>query len=81
MENLSALHCLGIAAQLHHLPIDPAQLQHQFGSAWDVQTLLLAAKAVGFKGKRQSLNPERLDRLALPAICPSTVRQSPRCLN
>ncbi|MEN5181911.1 type I secretion system permease/ATPase [Comamonas testosteroni] len=71
MTTNSALQCLVTAAQLHHLPIDAAQLQHQFGDHWDTQTLLLAAKSVGFKAKLHHLHSDRLPYTPVPAICPS----------
>ena len=67
----SALQSLELVAQLHHLPIDAMQLRHKFGEALDTQSLLLAAKEVGFKVKRHRLSPDRLLHIPLPAICPS----------
>ncbi|PAT41920.1 type I secretion system permease/ATPase [Vandammella animalimorsus] len=66
-----ALQCLELVAQLHHMPLDRAQLRHQFGAVADVRTLLLAAQAVGFKARRHRLRPERLPFIPLPAICPA----------
>ena len=67
----SALQSLELVAQLHHLPIDAMQLRHKFGETLDMQSLLLAAKEVGFKVKRHRLSPDRLLHTPLPAICPS----------
>lgn len=65
----SGLHCLLQMAKLHGLAADAAQLQHQFGrDAFDVQTVLLAARRLGMKAKVVTQAEDRLDRAPLPAV-------------
>lgn len=65
----TGLHCLLQMARLHGVAADPAQLQHHFGhGAFDVQTVLLAAKQIGLKAKVVTQRLSRLDRVPLPAV-------------
>ncbi len=68
-QALTGLHCLLQMARLHGVAADPAQLQHQFGrDAFDVQTMLLAARQLGLKAKVVRQAVDRLDRAPLPAV-------------
>jgi subfamily B ATP-binding cassette protein HlyB/CyaB len=64
------LACLALLARFHNIAADPAQLAHEHGDGgpFTVQDLLLAAKALGLKAKRQTIHPERLAHTPLPAL-------------
>ena len=50
----TGLHCLVILAHLHHLPANPKQVVHEFGSGdsqLEPRDLLRAAKWLGLKAK------------------------------
>lgn len=63
-----ALAGLTLLAQFHSVPVDPAQLAHQFGRSgetFDETTLLLAAKQLGLKAR---ITPQPADRIAMAAL-------------
>ena len=65
----TALQCLLMMASFHGIAADEAQLKHEFGpDAFGTQTLLLAAKRLGFSARQVAQAPERLERAPLPAI-------------
>ncbi|BEV16800.1 hypothetical protein HBDW_35880 [Herbaspirillum sp. DW155] len=65
----SGLLCLLMMARLHDIAADPHQLQHEFGpEPFSLQTMLLAAKKLGLSARCVRQNPDRLDRVPLPAI-------------
>lgn len=62
---------LALVAQLHHIAVDPAQLQHQFAAddqPVPVDDLLRAAKSLGFRVRRLHAAPSQLSAGSLPAI-------------
>lgn len=66
-----ALTGLTLLAQFHSVPVDPAQLAHQFGrtgEAFDETTLLLAAKQLGLKARITRQPADRIAMAALPAL-------------
>lgn len=66
-----ALAGLTLLAQFHSVPVDPAQLAHQFGrtgEAFDETTLLLAAKQLGLKARITQQPADRIAMAALPAL-------------
>ena len=66
-----ALAGLTLLAQFHGVPVDPAQLAHQFGGTgepFDETTLLLAAKQLGLKAKITAQPIERMAMATLPAL-------------
>ena len=66
-----ALAALVMLAQYHRLPVNPAQLQHQFdlnGSGLSKSDWLLAAKELGFKAKCLKKSRARLAFLHLPVL-------------
>ena len=66
----SGFQSLTIIAQIHQVAVDVAQLEHQFGShePASTDTLLLAAKATGFKAKLVRLSDKTIQNSVLPAI-------------
>ena len=67
----SGLYCLVMLARLHGLPVDPAQLHHQFGQSgkdFNVTDILRAAKSMGLKAREITTDWTRLARTPLPAI-------------
>ncbi len=63
--------CLTIAARLHHLPADPKQLEHEFGSsehAFETRDLLRAAKWLGLKSRAVQSNWDKLGSTHFPCI-------------
>ena len=67
----SGLQCLTILARLHHLPADPKQLQHEFGSSdhpFATRDLLRAAKWLGLKSRSVEFNLEKLKLTHFPCI-------------
>jgi subfamily B ATP-binding cassette protein HlyB/CyaB len=65
----SGLQCLSIIALLHGIATDEAQLRHEFGhEPFDTTTILRAAKSLGLRARLASVEIERLDRAALPAM-------------
>ncbi|MEQ6343026.1 MAG: type I secretion system permease/ATPase [Gammaproteobacteria bacterium] len=67
----TGLACVVLLARFFGLPIDPNQLQHQFGQTgrlFDATDILLAAKHLGLKAKAIESNWARLADTPLPAI-------------
>ncbi len=67
----TGLACLTILARLHHLPADPKQLQHEFGSsehAFETRDLLRAAKWLGLKARAVQSTWEQLSAAHFPCI-------------
>lgn len=67
----TALACLVLVSRFHGIPVDPAQIAHEFpvpGGAFGKNELLLAAKKLGLKAKQVSSSIERMSFLPLPAI-------------
>jgi subfamily B ATP-binding cassette protein HlyB/CyaB len=65
----SGLHCLVLIGLLHGIPVDEAELRHEFGhEPFTTSTILLSAKRIGLTGKTVRVTAARLDRAALPAI-------------
>jgi subfamily B ATP-binding cassette protein HlyB/CyaB len=67
----SGLHCLALVAQIHHMPVDAAGLQHRFSHCsrdCSVQELLRAAKSLNFRARQvRDCDLRDIQRL-LPAI-------------
>lgn len=56
-------------AGLHGVSTDETKLRQEFGDApFDAQIILLAAKYLGLAAKSVRQDPERLDKIALPAV-------------
>ena len=71
----SGLTCLVLIARLHDISAEPAQLLHEFGEAdgsFTTASILHAAKKLGLSAECKRIQPDRLDKLALPAICCGT---------
>ena len=67
----SGLVCLTILARLQHLPADPKQLQHEFGSsdhAFETRDLLRAAKWLGLKARSVQADWNKLGATHFPCI-------------
>ncbi|MES2675302.1 MAG: type I secretion system permease/ATPase [Pseudomonadota bacterium] len=67
----TGLMCLGTIARFHQLPIDEAQLTHQFGvpgEQFSTTDILRAAKALTLKAKLVSVTSTTLHQAPLPAI-------------
>lgn len=67
----TALICLTIIARLHHLPADPKQLQHEFGSSehpFEIRDLLRAAKWLGLKARAIQSDWTTLSTTHFPCI-------------
>jgi subfamily B ATP-binding cassette protein HlyB/CyaB len=65
------LACLVALAHFHGIAADPQQLAHSFvadGQRIDAQGLLLAARHLGLHGRLVQPKPQRLNKMALPAI-------------
>jgi len=62
---LTALLTIGA---LHGLSADRPALQHQFGPAFDEQTIVLAARSLGMKAMLVRQDITRLDKAPMPAI-------------
>ncbi len=66
-----ALACLVTIARMHGIAADPAQLLHEFGDAsggFPIPSLLHAARRLGLAAERRRVRPERLHRIAVPAM-------------
>ena len=71
----TGLRSLLMMAGLHGIPADEAKIRHEFGqtsAVFDTNTILLAAKQLGFTAKAIRQKPERLDKAPLPAIAQDT---------
>ena len=67
----TGLICLTILARLQHLPADPKQLQHEFGSsdhAFETRDLLRAAKWLGLKARSVRVDWDKLRSIYFPCI-------------
>jgi subfamily B ATP-binding cassette protein HlyB/CyaB len=65
----SGLRSLIVMAEFHGIAIDETQLRHEFGQEnFTTQTMLLAAKRLGFSVRLVRQPAQRLDRTPLPAI-------------
>lgn len=67
----SGLQALALVAQLHHMAVDPVQLQHQFGrddQASSIDAILRAAKSLGFRATLTRSTLDQLQARLLPAI-------------
>lgn len=68
----SGLAALAVVAAFHGKPADPAALAHRFapegGQPADAVHILRAAKFLDLKARAVRSGPDRLDRLALPAL-------------
>jgi subfamily B ATP-binding cassette protein HlyB/CyaB len=67
----TGLQSLALVAQLHHIAVDPGQLQHQFGQESATSTsdeILRAAKSLGFRATKTHITPSQLNARTLPAI-------------
>jgi subfamily B ATP-binding cassette protein HlyB/CyaB len=65
----SGLWALLSMATLHGLRCDEAQLRHTHGrDAFDLQTVLLAARSLGMTAQARRQDPQRLDKAPLPAV-------------
>ena len=62
------LWCILSIAALHGLPADPAKLTHEFGTPFNKERLLLAAKSLGISAKAIEQDVERLSKAPLPAV-------------
>lgn len=68
----SGLACLVMLARLHGIAADQAQLLHEFGEdgmSFPTSSILHAARKLGLSAQRKRAKPDRLDKLAIPAIC------------
>ncbi|MEM1111636.1 MAG: type I secretion system permease/ATPase [Pseudomonadota bacterium] len=67
----SGLHALAMAARLHHLAVEPGQLQQRFApteGSCSVIDVVRAARAIGLKAQRVRLTPGELSAELLPAL-------------
>ncbi|MET3433535.1 subfamily B ATP-binding cassette protein HlyB/CyaB [Herbaspirillum seropedicae] len=65
----SGLLCLLMMAKLHGIPVDPHQLQHQYGrEPFTIETIQLAARKLGLMARCVQQDRTRLDRAPLPAV-------------
>jgi ATP-binding cassette, subfamily B, bacterial HlyB/CyaB len=67
----SGLHSLALAARFHQIPVDPEQLEHQFGNgmgACDVSGIIRAARKIGFRARQIAIDAARIPRRNLPLL-------------
>jgi ATP-binding cassette, subfamily B, bacterial HlyB/CyaB len=65
----SGLQCLLLIGLLHGIPVEAADLRHEFGhEPFTTPAILLAATRLGLTAKCARVDPARLDRAALPAV-------------
>lgn len=67
----TGLHCLVMLAQFHGVATDAEQIRHSFAVGAEGMSgldILRAAKELGFKAKEATVEYERLQKLALPAM-------------
>jgi ATP-binding cassette, subfamily B, bacterial HlyB/CyaB len=67
----TGLACLVIIARIHGIPVDPAQVLHEFGEpsrSFDIDLIRHASAKLGFKTKLVDAKLSRLGYLALPAL-------------
>ncbi|MFO1389275.1 type I secretion system permease/ATPase [Cellvibrio sp.] len=74
----SGLISLVLLARFHGIPVEPEQIEHEFGlpgKLFSVSDIMLAAKKYKLQVKHVSTSIERLDRTPLPAIAVSKTGQ------
>ena len=67
----SGLQSLALVAQFHQVAVDPSALQHRFGQAGakcGIDELIRAAKSIGFRARRISVQALASVSKVLPAI-------------
>lgn len=67
----SGLQALALLAQLHRVAVDTGQLQHEFGggeSPCSTDTLLRAARSLGFRARTLCASASRVEARVLPAL-------------
>lgn len=67
----TGLSCITMLARFHGIPVEPAQLVHEFGGdgdAFGMAEILLAARKLGLKARKVVGSVERLASMPLPAI-------------
>jgi subfamily B ATP-binding cassette protein HlyB/CyaB len=67
----TGLACLAIVGRFHGIPVDPAQLRHDFAKSREqfaAADLVLAARRLGLKAKELKSDWARLAQTALPAL-------------
>jgi len=66
----TGIECLCLIARLHSLPVEAAQISHEFraGAALTTQEMLLAARKLGLSAKASRFRADRLGKASLPAI-------------
>ena len=67
----AGLRCLVTIARLHGIAADAAQLAHEFGepaAGFSSTAILLAANKLGLSARRMRPRPQRLHKIAVPAI-------------
>ena len=67
----TGLASLAIVGRFHGIPVDPAQLRHEFGKLrerFSADELVLAARRLGLKARAFQSSWERLTQTALPAL-------------
>jgi len=71
MSFLSAMQCLAVIARLKQVPVDIATLSREFtppkSELTDIE-LLKAARSPGFKAMLNTIKPEKIQPVLLPAI-------------
>ncbi len=69
----SGLRCLMLMAALHGIPADDESLRRNYGRdmPFNTQSILLAARSLGFQAKQVTQDPGRLHLAPLPAIAQS----------
>jgi len=67
----TGLACLSMVARFHQVAADRSQLAHHYGShdkTWGDQEIIIAARHLKLKAKSLIVKPEKLEKLAFPAI-------------
>lgn len=67
----TGLNCLIVIARLHGIPVDPAQIRHEFaepGRPFDTDLIRLASEKLGLKARLVNAELARVAHLALPAL-------------
>ena len=62
------LWCVLSVAALHGIPADPSKLVHEFGTPFNKERLLLAAKSLGITAKAIEQDVGRLNKAPFPAV-------------
>ncbi len=70
----TGLQCLSLIARYHSIPIDEAQIAHEFRaeSTLAVHEIILAGRKLGMSAKPRRVSADRLCKAALPAIAVGT---------